>query len=436
MAARFRVEATIGRGGAGTVYRARRLDNDEAIALKVMHDRDASGVELQRFEREAKAAQRLRHDNAVRIFELGYLDDGRPFIVYELLRGRSLKLALKRHGAMGALRAARITYEMLDALVFAHSVGIVHRDIKPANIFLAQVVSQPGGEPTEVSKLLDLGLATEPDGEQGAVLTLTGHRLGTPRYMSPEMARGQCVGPASDLYSLALVAAEMVTGRAVLSQKMQIELLMAHAGEQPHVLQPEVLASPLGAPIERALAKDLSVRYRTAVQMRADVEAVLQQLQQRGDGADPPMASADLAPTMMMSVASLDAQARAAGYAPPAPNASGASGGAASVPTGGQAAAEEPARTGHADRSNTAAATSSKAVLVAPAAAEEPARTGHADRSNTAAATSSNRAAGDSSAAAPKATISRGKSPPNVWLMVTALVVLALLAGALGYLIG
>jgi serine/threonine protein kinase len=289
VAKRYRVVRPIGIGGSAQVYRAHRLDDDVEVALKVMHETDPSGVGRQRFEREAALVQRFRHPNVVGMHDFGHTDGGQPFIVFTLLRGRSLKGAIKKEGALGAERAGRITLDVLGALIEAHELGIIHRDIKPANIFLAR---ESHGEAAQV---LDFGLAKALFGDEQMLLetlTRTGYRLGTPRYMSPEMARGKPAGPPSDLYGLGLVLAEMVSGNFVVEGSSQIEVLMAHASADPLDIAMEVRQSAFGAVIERSLAKDLDVRYRTAIQMRADVEAVLR----GGTGA----AAADLDATMLV----------------------------------------------------------------------------------------------------------------------------------------
>jgi serine/threonine protein kinase len=289
VAKRYRVVRPIGIGGSAQVYRAHRLDDDVEVALKVMHETDPSGVGRQRFEREAALVQKFRHPNVVGMHDFGHTDGGQPYIVFTLLRGRSLKGAIKKEGALDPNRSGRITLEVLSALLQAHQQGIIHRDIKPANIYLARTTQ---GESAQV---LDFGLAKALFGDEKMLLetlTRTGYRLGTPRYMSPEMARGKPAGPPSDLYGLGLVLAEMISGKFVVEGTSQIEVLMAHASADPLDIPVEARQSAYGAIIERSLAKDLNVRYRTALQMRADVEAVMQ----GGAGAPP----AELDATMLL----------------------------------------------------------------------------------------------------------------------------------------
>ena len=253
------------------MYRATHPSLPEEVAFKVMHEHDPSGVGRPRFAREAALLQKLDHPHVVKMLDYGFTEAGLPYIVFELLRGRSLFAAIKRFGAFDPTRAGRIALQLLDALGAAHQLGIVHRDIKPGNVYLCS------GHDGDFAKLLDLGLAKalEGDGPETDTITGTGYRLGTPRYMSPEMARGQKVGAQGDLYALGLVLAEMLAGEPVVKGNIQVDVLMAHGSAAPIAVDEVVKASPFASVIARALAKDLAVRYRTAMQMHADVQAAL-----------------------------------------------------------------------------------------------------------------------------------------------------------------
>jgi hypothetical protein len=265
----FRVEKVIGRGGSANVYRAAPVGGGESVALKIMHEHDPSGVGRKRFAREAALLKKLQHRHIVKMFDYGYIDAGLPYIVFELLHGRALKSAILRAGEFTNERVGRISLQLLDALEVAHNMGIIHRDIKPQNVFLR------AGEEHDHALLLDLGLAKamEGDGVETKTITGTGYRLGTPRYMSPEMARGDMAGAPGDLYAMALIMAEMIAGHPVVQAVAQIDVLLAHAGDEALPLPPQVRDSPFFGVIQRALAKDLKVRHRTALQMRADVQA-------------------------------------------------------------------------------------------------------------------------------------------------------------------
>ena len=265
-----RIKRAVGRGGSASVYQAVSPKGFGEVALKIMHEHDPSGNGRARFAREAALLHKLEHPHIVRLFDYGFTEAELPFLALELLRGRSLYAAIHRRGAFEPDTAARITLQMLSALGAAHDVGIIHRDIKPGNIYLC---SDDG----EDARLLDLGLAKalEGDGVEIDTITGTGYRLGTPRYMSPEMARADKVGPQGDLYSLGLVFAEMLAGVPVVKSNVQIDVLVAHASKEPLPLEAAVRDSGFAGVIERALSKDESVRYRTALQMYEDLRAVL-----------------------------------------------------------------------------------------------------------------------------------------------------------------
>jgi len=292
----YRIARILGRGGSATVYEAAR-NGEPPAALKIMHAQDPSGVGRQRFNREAALVLKLQHRHVVRLLEYGYTEAGLPFIVFELLRGSSLKTALRREGPFEALRAGRVALQVLDALIVAHGMGIIHRDIKPANIFMCE------GHDSDLAQVLDFGLAKalEGDGPELETLTETGYRLGTPRYMSPEMARGQKVDAAGDVYGLGLVFAEMLAGKPVVQSRSQVDVLVAHSSVHPLPLEDGVKRSPFSSAIQRALAKDLAVRYRTALQMRADVESALSLHLRAHEIVDRlGSLSPDMAPTMVM----------------------------------------------------------------------------------------------------------------------------------------
>ena len=267
----YTIDRAVGRGGSASVYRATHPSRSEQVAFKVMHEHDPSGVGRPRFAREAALLQKLDHPHVVQMLDYGFTEAGLPYIVFELLRGRSLFAAIKRFGAFDPSRAGRITLQLLSALGAAHQLGIIHRDIKPGNVYLC------AGHDGDYAKLLDLGLAKalEGDGPETDTITGTGYRLGTPRYMSPEMARGQKVGAQGDLYAMGLILAEMLAGEPVVKGNVQVDVLMAHGSATPITVDRAVTESPFASVIERALAKDLGVRFRTAVQMHADVEAAL-----------------------------------------------------------------------------------------------------------------------------------------------------------------
>lgn len=291
VADRYQIVTPIGIGGSAAVYAALDGRSGERVALKVMHESDGSAVKRQRFEREAAFVQQLQHPHVVDVLDFGHTEEEQPFIVFSLLRGRSLKTALKQDGPMDPLRAGVLALQVLDALVAAHRRGIVHRDIKPANIFLEET-----DDGQERAQVLDFGLAKAlfgDDEELLASLTATGHRLGTPRYMAPEMARGEAMGAPGDIYAMGLVLAEMVSGVPVVRSKVQVEVLSAHASPRPLPLDPEVREGPFGAVVAQAIEKEVGARFPDAATMRHEVAAAVEELGGRGPARDDTVEIAD-----------------------------------------------------------------------------------------------------------------------------------------------
>src|SRR6266705_2089685 len=209
---KYRLDETLGGGGMGTVYRATHLLIDRPVALKVLSQRFVGDqTAQQRFRREARAAGRMQHPNAVTVTDFGATDDGYLYIVMELLEGRTLRDLLAHEGPLDPARAVSIMLQVCAAVGAAHDAGLIHRDLKPANIFIEQRPNLPA-----VVKVLDFGvakLAVEEHDDDYQTLTQVGSIIGTPRYMSPEQCSGAMpLTPASDVYSLGIILYEMLTG--------------------------------------------------------------------------------------------------------------------------------------------------------------------------------------------------------------------------------
>ena len=263
---RYRIEAAIGGGGYGAVYRATQLNLNRTVALKVLH----AGLvvtegALARFRREAELAQQLKSPNTVRVYDFGTTDHGLPYIVWEHLEGRPLDALSAHEGPMPPARVVHVTRQILKALMEAHSLGIVHRDIKPANLVLTDFPGDP-----DFVKVLDFGVAKMLH-EPGANITGAAP-VGTPSYMSPEQVRNEPVGPAADLYALGLTMAELLSGRVVVTGQNLMEIFLTHSSEAPLPLPPAVIAGPLGAVIQRATQKHPMQRYGSAAEMLMDLE--------------------------------------------------------------------------------------------------------------------------------------------------------------------
>lgn len=273
---RYRIEGLLGGGGIGAVYRAVQLPLERPVAIKVLHDDLLTMKELRaRFEREARVLSALTHPQIVSISDYG-IDGDRPFLVMELLEGRTLEEVL-RAGEMTPALALDVTREILEGLAFAHEKGVAHRDLKPANVFLLR-----GRDGSEHVKLLDFGLArvVSAKGAEDDEVTLTkrGVVFGTPSYMSPEQAAGTPADERSDVYSLGVLLFEMLAGRRPFVGETRAEVLRGHLADPlPRLasVRPELRAhEDLVELLDRATAKTPSDRYRDASAMLKALEAL------------------------------------------------------------------------------------------------------------------------------------------------------------------
>ncbi len=217
----YEIQAQIGEGAMGTVYSAIHPVIGKRVAIKVLKpELCASPSQIGRFIAEAKAVNKIGHPNIVDVFSLGELPDGRAYFVMEWLRGEDLKVRLAR-GPIPVPEACDVLDGIARALDAAHVKDIVHRDLKPDNVFLHQVVNGP-----IMVKLLDFGIAKlVKQGGKGLDKTNTGDMLGTPRYISPEQARGINVDHRADIYSLGVMAYEMLAARPPFHGESAMDLV-------------------------------------------------------------------------------------------------------------------------------------------------------------------------------------------------------------------
>ncbi len=266
----LRVEALLGRGGMGTVYRATHLTLDRIVAVKVINAEVAMNTEVsQRFAREARLMAKLRHPRAAMIYDSGTLPDGRLYIVMEYVEGTTLADILKRDGRLPYKKAVDIAVSICDVLNEAHSVGIIHRDLKPANIMLNN----------QGVFVLDFGIAKllNQDNAESMRLSMTGsgHLVGTPFYMSPEQCLGEPVEARSDLYSLGALLYEMLSGRPPFDDEVLSAVIIKHAMvEAPKIEQfaPDIPPA-LADVVNQLLAKKPVDRPESAAATKAMLEA-------------------------------------------------------------------------------------------------------------------------------------------------------------------
>jgi len=255
LAGKYLLESVIGSGAFGSVYRARHLGLDHRVAVKVLKAGSASSPEAaERFRREGVAACRVRHPNAVTVMDFGVTAGGAPFLVMELLDGRSLDAEIARAAPMPASRCAEILIPLCGVLAEAHQVGILHRDIKPANVFLHR--SRIG----ETVKVLDFGIAKLLDAGQS--LTVEGGIVGTPAYMAPERFRGAVLDGKADVYSLGVLLYQMLSGRLPFHgpDADLLAVAMMHLNEEPPPLKTAGVPAGVEDVVRAALAKDPAQR--------------------------------------------------------------------------------------------------------------------------------------------------------------------------------
>jgi serine/threonine-protein kinase len=266
---RYRIEQLLGAGAVGSVYRAvDRAAHNASVALKIWTGAADNEQTQGRFLREAKALLTLHHPNIVAVFGYGMVE-GLPYVVLEYVDGRTLEDLLSSGEPLPAASAYDIMTQVLQALAYAHGLGVVHRDLKPDNVAL---VSTDAGY---VVKLLDFGLAKflspADDPMAGSMLTLQGMVMGTPLYMAPEQAAGKTVDARVDVYAAGCMLFEMLSGRPPFTGDSNAELFRAHMSAPiPDLAQarPDMVVMPeLSRLITRALAKQPEQRFADAGEM-------------------------------------------------------------------------------------------------------------------------------------------------------------------------
>jgi len=277
-AQKYRVEALLGEGGMGRVYRAVQLSLDKVVCLKVLRRELAGDPSTQaRFQREARAASRLNHPNSIQVMDFGSAEAGELYLAMEYINGRDLQQVLSAEFPLEEPRVCHIMAQVLDALAEAHAQHVIHRDLKPENI----MVCEQRGDPNYV-KVLDFGIAKIQDKITQPKLTRAGLVCGTPEYMSPEQARGLELDARSDLYSAGVILYQMVTGTLPFNADNPIGFVTAHLNDPPippRERRPEVSAG-MEALILRALNKNRDGRPDSAKAMWSDLLAI-------GQGEDP-----------------------------------------------------------------------------------------------------------------------------------------------------
>lgn len=262
---KYELRQRIGVGAMGLVYEAARVDDGDAVAIKVLqqHLVDDPAV-LARFKREARATEGLSDPHLVQVKDFQCNPDEPPFLVMELLHGQTLRLLLKQQGPMPVARATALALQTLSALGTAHRAGVIHRDIKPDNLFVTST------EAGETVKVLDFGVARlVHEDDASAVGAEAGAWVGTPSFMAPEQVRCLPVDARADLYSLGACVYQMVTGRQPIDVADTVALFSAIVERVPPLateLRPEV-PEEFSRLLAKALHKDPAERFASAEEM-------------------------------------------------------------------------------------------------------------------------------------------------------------------------
>jgi serine/threonine-protein kinase len=278
----YRLGELLGRGGMGEVYLAHHRMLARPAAIKLIRPEALAGengakaqLAATRFRREAEAAAKLKSPHTVQLYDFGTTDEGRLYLVMELLEGITLEHMVRAEGPLPAGRVIHILRQVCESLEEAHDAGLVHRDIKPANIHLGRV-----GRESDFVKVLDFGLVKSVGGADGqdSLASVAGLAIGTPAYMAPEMVSGEGeLDGRTDLYSLGCVAYYLLTGELVFAGETAVQTALLHVS-QPPVPPSQRTGNPIPAELERlvlgCLAKDPADRPQSASELNAALAAV------------------------------------------------------------------------------------------------------------------------------------------------------------------
>jgi len=263
---RYEITGMLGEGGMAIVYQAKDIITDKDVAIKIIREETLKNpLNLTRFEREARAAASLKHQNIVQVSNLGAFQN-RPYMVTELVKGKTLRDALSLRGKFSFLEACDIMYQLCSAVYYAHQHGVIHRDIKPQNVFITA---------DGLIKLGDFGIATF---QNSSHVTRSDVVVGSVHYMAPEISEGNPASPQSDIYSLGITFFELVTGRVPFDDESAVTVALKHIKDKfPSVrkFNPKcpIIIEKI---IFKACAKSPYDRYKSAVDMRRDIERILQ----------------------------------------------------------------------------------------------------------------------------------------------------------------
>jgi eukaryotic-like serine/threonine-protein kinase len=275
LAGNYEILSVLGQGGMGVVYKARHALMDRIVAIKMLQAQlITDSMSVKRFQHESKAASRINHPNVISVFDFGISPTGQPYIVMDFLAGTPLSDEIKKDGQIGVERTIKIMAQACDALEHAHRQGVIHRDLKPSNIVLINF-----DDDKDFVKVVDFGVAKLLTGTESQKLTQVGEVCGSPVYMSPEQCKGLDLDNRSDIYSMAIVVYEALTGRLPILGKTMVETMFEHVSSPPKSIaeaRPDLyIPERLEAVIMKALSKDPKDRHQSMDALRADLEIAI-----------------------------------------------------------------------------------------------------------------------------------------------------------------
>ena len=278
IAGKYEVEALVGQGAMGCVYRARQCALGTTLALKVLH-RQLAGEPMfaARFLREAQAASRIDHPSSMRVVDFGEEPDGLLYIAMEYVDGRTLAQVIEEDAPLPVARIVDIASQALAALAVAHDLGVVHRDLKPENIMIIEG-SDDEGRVHDLVKVCDFGVAKLLEGgARGPSVTAQGVVVGTPEYMSPEQARGESLDARSDIYAMGVLLFQLMTGKVPFDSSTAFGTALMHVNDEP--TRPRILNPRVDSRLEKiclkAMRKRPDDRHASARELRSELRALL-----------------------------------------------------------------------------------------------------------------------------------------------------------------
>lgn len=275
LASRYEFLEVLGEGGLGLVFKAMHPLMEKLVAIKMLHAHELKEESIERFKREAKAISKLDHHNIITIHDFGVTERSQPFMVMEYIDGLDLARLIEKEGALPVDRALDILIQACEGICHAHELGILHRDLKPTNMMLKQY-----GNKKPIVKILDFGFArlTYPDSKKTIELTQVGQVFGSPPYMSPEQVRGKILDERSDVYSMACVLYEAITGRPPYTGDNRMDVMLKHLEDsitplceaRPDLTFPEQI-EPV---IQKALSRSADDRYESMTELKEELEKI------------------------------------------------------------------------------------------------------------------------------------------------------------------